>query len=707
MVGVSVLSPKMNADQCRLVNLPQIGLCAGVFLLAALAGVAGGRFLTADDDRREAAPLKSGPAAALLPDTDAGWLASAWRTEEEIAARVGALGLQETRSLLHEIEGVFWRGHPNGAETFRHAIGNLMKGVPPHVALAEVRSWLDQWQCPKPAWQRLWREAVAIACAHPDFDRSTVAALMRGRSEDEIFGTLQAVLEARPAASAKEALAEALAFIAAAGVKDDEALKAKAQAFVCETWLIRAPEQALRLAASTDRDAIRYAFHEPLRKMRALDPEGAKQALRMASELGVYPEAIGETAFMAGFSPEELRTAFAGASPENLRRYVELYASRAHQMAPSELADIASVYSAKDLVREASGAGNSQFGTFAVIHALRERDPVAFEQWLALLEAKVRRMLLDEVLAYPALMDTGFARFYLEEAGAGSEIVAPGTDLHRVILAIAEEDPDNALSLLHRVPEDHRASAERSIRARQIEKMLIANPDEAMDLAEIAPARLRHDLLGFALARRYEEDPVGAERWLQTVQEPELRRFLEIHLEATGAADPAASVLERCDRLLSMGASPEEFAVALNGVIHSSPWLDPERAGSLMLRLPSAELQATYTEIVTSRWAARDPAGAAAWTATLSPGPNQDRAAAAIMYAIQNQPVDALAWASAVTNPQLRFESVKTLVTAWAMADLGVAERLVGDAPVTAEQRRALEAVLASTPQARREGRGR
>ena len=640
---------------------------------------------------------------AAHPRSSESWFTSEWRSDAEIAAHLADLNDEQVRAVLSDHDGTFWRGHPNAPATFRAVLTKLMPQEQPGALLAESRRWIDGWQLPEETARRLWREAVGVVCTNADVALEEVASLIRGRSADDIHATLEAFVDARPAVSIEDARAQAEQFLVAAGLQMDETLKERVKSTVVSAWLIRAPEEALKLAAGTEAVAIREALHEPLRRLRALDPKAAARLLKMASEFQVYPEAVGETAFIAGFTPEEIRGAFEDAPQKTRLRYLDMYASRADEMAPDILVAMASLFSAEELVPEASGNGLSQYGPNAVIRALAERDPAACERWLAPLDATLRQELLGNVMDFPALFDAPFARFYLDRAERREEVTKHPYEFRQAMRTLGKADPELALSYLDRLPATHGAVAEREIRMHQFATLMRDDFDGAMAIAANAAEPLRENLLIVALSDRYSYDPQGAMQWAATSLEPKFQKMLEVHVTSTNFD---VSGEEQYHRLVSLGAPESVIMWSVALFAQRSALSEPERAGALIKQLTNEETQAETAEILVSQWAEHDPAGAADWAATLPPGPTLDIVAEEIVKNIYAQPDDAIAWSAAISDPVTRDGVVEALIKKWAMNDPRVAERLAGDAPVSEAQRAKLLQMIANTPRARREAKG-
>ena len=147
----------------------------------------------------------SAPTRGARPES---WFTGEWRTTEEIDACVAELTPEQIRALMENHDGTFWRGHPSASEVFRAVLLKLLEQEQPLTLLAECLEWIDRWQLPAATSKRLWCEAVSVLSSTREVDLAGLAALVRGRRSEDIYTTLEVLLETRPAASIEAALAQ-------------------------------------------------------------------------------------------------------------------------------------------------------------------------------------------------------------------------------------------------------------------------------------------------------------------------------------------------------------------------------------------------------------------------------------------------------------------------------------------------------------------
>jgi hypothetical protein len=89
-------------------------------------------------------------------------------------------------------------------------------------------------------------------------------------------------------------------------------------------------------------------------------------------------------------------------------------------------------------------------------------------------------------------------------------------------------------------------------------------------------------------------------------------------------------------------------------------------------------------------WADSDPAAAATWINQNNPGPQSDTGVAEIALSSQlaQKPELAASWAESIFNPQLRLETLTTLIEKWTAVDQTSAENYIKNSPaLTPEDR--------------------
>jgi hypothetical protein len=259
------------------------------------------------------------------------------------------------------------------------------------------------------------------------------------------------------------------------------------------------------------------------------------------------------------------------------------------------------------------------------------------------------------------------------------------------------------------------------------------DPEGALSYGLSWPKHLRRNSAGAAIYAWAFRDPDGARRALQTVDDPDLKKFMETRLVAGWAHGPdwrgvsefIAGLPEGRLRLQYMGtlawelskrgpdavtswaeAVPEVSSRFKNGAFlkaaEAVAATDVERAANWV----RAHLDEPYAEgavsAVVQRWAATDPPAAMAWLAELPPGLKRDanvelgfrvwqrrtpepaerwlRAATpartldpAVRVMVSQTrvaaPAEALGWARAIDDPELRERVSASVARAWLRSD--------------------------------------
>jgi hypothetical protein len=109
-------------------------------------------------------------------------------------------------------------------------------------------------------------------------------------------------------------------------------------------------------------------------------------------------------------------------------------------------------------------------------------------------------------------------------------------------------------------------------------------------------------------------------------------------------------------------------------------WIEtnPTAAAEFAQTLPPGVERREMLEVVVREWAERDIAAAGAWLAAQPPQADRDGAAAAIATNAtfsERHPEVALAWATSIATPSLRWEAAATVAASWARQDAAAMTR--------------------------------
>jgi hypothetical protein len=138
---------------------------------------------------------------------------------------------------------------------------------------------------------------------------------------------------------------------------------------------------------------------------------------------------------------------------------------------------------------------------------------------------------------------------------------------------------------------------------------------------------------------------------------------------------------------------------AINAVIVGWAPTNPQGLIEFSHRKFSPEQQAPAVSSAVGFWADSDPVAAAAWITQNDPGAVADMGVASIALSSQlvRNPQTAANWATCILNPQLRTETLATVIEKWATLDSPAAETFAKSSPaLSAEDRSVIVARLES-----------
>jgi len=114
--------------------------------------------------------------------------------------------------------------------------------------------------------------------------------------------------------------------------------------------------------------------------------------------------------------------------------------------------------------------------------------------------------------------------------------------------------------------------------------------------------------------------------------------------------------------------------------------------------LPQGNVQDATFSAITSGWAGRDPSGAFECVLSMSPGPQRDSATKGLVAAVATQwPADAWNWAMSITDTAQRDSAAASVIGPLAKTDPNAARQWIDSAPLNANERANLRAMLSSS----------
>jgi hypothetical protein len=121
-------------------------------------------------------------------------------------------------------------------------------------------------------------------------------------------------------------------------------------------------------------------------------------------------------------------------------------------------------------------------------------------------------------------------------------------------------------------------------------------------------------------------------------------------------------------------SDPAERNLALHGIVGGWAQADPAGLVQFVTDLPANTDRASLLSQSLERWAREDPASAAQWISSSKASPALDQGIAVVATLESVPPNVAMTWAEGIANPQLRSETVASVLRNWLTTDQSTAE---------------------------------
>ena len=293
-------------------------------------------------------------------------------------------------------------------------------------------------------------------------------------------------------------------------------------------------------------------------------------------------------------------------------------------------------------------AGESEMA--ALIEKMAEQDP---QRAIALAAAQTN-LRLRAALLRSALKGWGTADPEAAAKWAQSETVMDHAQAINALLQGAIQSPDKAISVTAALIQNDPSRAS-EFGGDLISALTEAGQfDRAANFAANSPANSREDLMLPAYSRWAEFQPQAAIASAMQITDPGLR-------------DTALNAIV-------VGWSPTDPKGMVEFAQNNLP------AGQQSFALSSA----------IGFWADSDPIAAATWINQSNPGAESDTGVAEIALSplLAQNPELAASWAENIFNPQLRLETLTSVIEKWKAASLSGAENYVENSPALAPEDR-------------------
>jgi hypothetical protein len=229
---------------------------------------------------------------------------------------------------------------------------------------------------------------------------------------------------------------------------------------------------------------------------------------------------------------------------------------------------------------------------------------------------------------------------------------------------------DEVLSRMRRLSREPNNLRRSQLLVSLVETLTLKDLPDAAATARLLSDYDRTELLALIAARWSELDPkAGAAFALTEARYLNGERVMESALSVWVTYNPEEAIS------FVRGLSEDRRDGAMESLITVLARRDPEVA----LRLLQEQSEGTRSKLshhVATHWAQRDPKGLAEHTAGLPTGQDGDRLARAAMAAwAQEEPLEAIAWAKEIADPNRRGVAISSAYRTWALGDPEAAYR--------------------------------
>lgn len=323
--------------------------------------------------------------------------------------------------------------------------------------------------------------------------------------------------------------------------------------------------------------------------------------------------------------------------------------------------------------------------------AILEGGPEYYRQWAALVDRlKVSDLseLTSQMLAgstsadlevWPVLLG-----IYAEKDPAGALQAAQklpagmrSSGLYTVITAVAAQDPEQALAMIQTLEDKNQQT---SLRSMVGQALAAKDPARAFEIARRTQGGSEMDFPLYSIFSQWAlSDMAAAQAAARQLQGQEAQQAQSAILSRMAQTDPRAA-------LQSWQALPDSpfKNQTLNSLIDG--WNQQDLAGALEAVIEHMPMGNNFSQAINNvfnRWAAQDPAAAAAGLGALPPGEAYESAAGyvASSWASSGAYQDALQWAQSLQNEQTRASALGTIFSQWGQRDISQAVAAVTNLP--------------------------
>ncbi len=520
-------------------------------------------------------------------------------------------------------------------------------------------------------------KALRWLLASPSPSETSVVRLLAGLEKDDALPVIVELLRGGPWVP-KESALEDFSLIHLAKPAISPAVLARA---VRKQWLYRKPrlEPLLTLAQSLDDPPASARF--------SLQTTAYYTALFQVpvSPSKADAEALGAEMARSGISPMAFARRSAEMEAEEANLAIHGYLFALAQESPSEMASAARVFEQSRLLPKTQSL---------MVAALLNYDAETCTNWTAGLSPAQRDKLLDSAFVWyedqpnaPAhLVPTARgARYYLENRGQGR---SPNIDLlAEAVRRVPDITPSEVQQWTGALPAKDRQRLIAQAQEMSIRATLSRDPALAIQQALQLPVEQRGSVMLPMLQLAAAQNFPATLAALQGTSDPALKSQAIAGILCSDTAEsPALNLSYATRKAASVGFANEkegsgEAKKVVSRLIEEAVNFSPSEAVNLLPEFHHRETRDSATLDIAKVWAAKDPAAASEWVATLPAGKLRAEALSMVLKNAYDQPEEVVRNLDALEDPKLKQEILDGLRKKWDAVIPGYIETLSPRAP--------------------------
>jgi len=481
-------------------------------------------------------------------------------------------------------------------------------------------------------------------------------------------------------APASDVYAKALAAATTAYPGDEASLREAVARIAIQVESFSNPDAALKLLASaklSDSDRLKQ---EILNLSISIDPNRGEKLLsesyRKKTNNSIDSKQIGAVARNGGISVDAFHRIYRKASEKERSELLAGYLGEYD----NDISELVSVFDPGEIPKPKLKALSSR---------ILLQSPWAFNEWMSRVTPQQRSDQLESVLTQDVQnLGPESAAIVLE---AVDNKQCSGKNFSDLINALDGREPEKALRCIARLPAEARTQAERKEWGILAKKASLERPDDIKAFLEKAPPSAQGNVISEFAEKLNAKGYDVALQLLDGVKDPAVQAKLEASILANPNSDMPLDKLESiCLERARTALNPDIYYAAANELIKETADADTGACIGQIEKFPPGPLREKLSASLAKYWSSYDPEGCSAWVAKMPPSHTRDVASAEVVAASTKDPVDALKIIAVISDPKLRIDSAKKIVSYWKKIDPSYIEALVKDSGLSPEERDAL-----------------